>query len=401
MPRISAIPAGTTPTGIEIILGNQGGQTVTLTAAQIAQSEAAPTFGTSVTTPRIIGGTGAASSLTLQSTSGVGTTDLISFKTGAAASQRWRINSSGALIGSPATGTTTRGISTTQTPAGTTTGNVVLNQLTIDPDTVVTDANFVIGLNVAMKTGAGIKGGREAIQAYMELAAASDAANANRNYVGLQAIGTATASDGGTNTGAGALGAIFGGSWYGYAQNTATNLLHVTGGEINFALQTGSSAKHKTGILVCNHTSDAVQGATTDAGYVLSSQGGFGVNHGFLISDTAGFLPIKSTGTVFGTTSGGAAAHGIDLSGYTFSSDAFKSTGFLVDGPGNVTGVSVLTTPTTVGALPAAAGGNKGGRMFVTDSNAASFTAGIGAVVAAGGTTNVPVVSDGTNWRIG
>lgn len=63
-------------------------------------------------------------------------------------------------------------------------------------------------------------------------------------------------------------------------------------------------------------------------------------------------------------------------------------------------GNGVILPNTTVGALPAAAAGNKGYRSFVTDSNAA-LTAGIGAVVAAGGANNVPVVSDGTNWRIG
>jgi hypothetical protein len=41
-----------------------------------------PTFSTSTTSPLIIGGTGASSSLILQSTSGVGTTDSISFKVG-------------------------------------------------------------------------------------------------------------------------------------------------------------------------------------------------------------------------------------------------------------------------------------------------------------------------------
>lgn len=65
---------------------------------------------------------------------------------------------------------------------------------------------------------------------------------------------------------------------------------------------------------------------------------------------------------------------------------------------GNGAGITLANS--TVGALPAAAAGNKGWHGFVTDSNAA-LTAGIGAIVAAGGANNVPVVSDGTNWRIG
>lgn len=61
----------------------------------------------------------------------------------------------------------------------------------------------------------------------------------------------------------------------------------------------------------------------------------------------------------------------------------------------------LTATVTTVGALGTCDASTKAFRKFVTDSNAASFTAGIGAVVAAGGTTNVPVTCDGTNWRIG
>lgn len=60
----------------------------------------------------------------------------------------------------------------------------------------------------------------------------------------------------------------------------------------------------------------------------------------------------------------------------------------------------VGTNPTTVASLPAAAAGNKGFRAFVTDATQ-TMTAGIGAVVAGTGANNVPVFSDGTNWRIG
>ena len=62
---------------------------------------------------------------------------------------------------------------------------------------------------------------------------------------------------------------------------------------------------------------------------------------------------------------------------------------------------SVITTPTTVGALGACGAAQAGSRRFVSNSNAASYTAGIGTIVAAGGATPVPVVCDGGNWRIG
>ena len=61
---------------------------------------------------------------------------------------------------------------------------------------------------------------------------------------------------------------------------------------------------------------------------------------------------------------------------------------------------SVKVTAVAVAALPAAATAWAGARATVTDSNA-TLTAGIGAVVAAGGANVVPVFSDGTSWRIG
>jgi hypothetical protein len=54
----------------------------------------------------------------------------------------------------------------------------------------------------------------------------------------------------------------------------------------------------------------------------------------------------------------------------------------------------------TVAQLPAASAAIRGTRSVVSNSNAA-LTAGIGAVVAGGGTDVVPVFCDGTNWRIG
>jgi hypothetical protein len=55
------------------------------------------------------------------------------------------------------------------------------------------------------------------------------------------------------------------------------------------------------------------------------------------------------------------------------------------------------TDATTVGSLPAAATAGAGARSFVTDATATTFLS----TVVGGGTHNVPVVSDGTNWLIG
>ena len=61
---------------------------------------------------------------------------------------------------------------------------------------------------------------------------------------------------------------------------------------------------------------------------------------------------------------------------------------------------SATFTPVAVASLPAASTAIAGMRMAVNNSNA-TLTAGIGAVVAGGGSSVVPVFCDGTNWRIG
>lgn len=61
---------------------------------------------------------------------------------------------------------------------------------------------------------------------------------------------------------------------------------------------------------------------------------------------------------------------------------------------------SVQIPAVAVASLPAASTALIGARNTVNDSNAA-LTAGIGAVVAAGGANIVPVFCDGTDWRIG
>lgn len=50
-----------------------------------------------------------------------------------------------------------------------------------------------------------------------------------------------------------------------------------------------------------------------------------------------------------------------------------------------------------VAKLPAASAAGVGARAFVTDSSVSTF----GTTVAAGGAINVPVYSDGTNWKVG
>jgi hypothetical protein len=54
----------------------------------------------------------------------------------------------------------------------------------------------------------------------------------------------------------------------------------------------------------------------------------------------------------------------------------------------------------TVATLPSASA-NTRARAFVSDSNLAFSSANLGSTVTAGGSTLVPVLSNGTNWVIG
>jgi hypothetical protein len=99
----------------------------------------------------------------------------------------------------------------------------------------------------------------------------------------------------------------------------------------------------------------------------------------------AGTLQVTGATTLTGGVTGAMAATG------AVSGDSISATNAVSAGTYSKTG------STTVGALPAAGTAGAGARYFVTDANATTFLS----VVAAGGANKVPVVSDGTNWRIG
>jgi hypothetical protein len=60
-------------------------------------------------------------------------------------------------------------------------------------------------------------------------------------------------------------------------------------------------------------------------------------------------------------------------------------------------GIIPALTVYTVATLPSATTSGAGARSFVSDATATTFAS----TVAGGGANNVPVYSDGTNWKIG
>lgn len=255
-------------------------------------------------------------------------------------------------------------------------------------------------------------------------------------------IGTTSAAPGWGNTGTGVLTALavnigsagafvtFNGALGTPSSGTVTNLTGTASININGTV--GATTPGTGAFTTLSATSTITAGTTMTAG-TNSANGstiangpssGTGAGSSF-ISQLAGVSNIgmgnysklitggafDGTPVIYGATATkfniGGGADSLTVNAPTASTSA--STGTLVlGGVGGIgvggalwVGTYISTTPVAVASLTACAAGTKGARQFVTDSNAVSFTAGIGAVVAAGGTTNVPVTCDGTNWRIG
>jgi hypothetical protein len=61
----------------------------------------------------------------------------------------------------------------------------------------------------------------------------------------------------------------------------------------------------------------------------------------------------------------------------------------------------IKTQPLILSKLPTAALAGKGARACITDATLTFASANFGATAVGGGANFVPVVSDGTNWKIG
>jgi hypothetical protein len=189
-------------------------------------------------------------------------------------------------------------------------------------------SDFMVGFRMRHRFGgAATKGGREALSGTAELISATSASNLNRNYVGVQGKAYAFDDDNGTNTGAGALGVVFGMGGAAYAYAAATNLLGVEGAEFNTFTQTGSSAKHMAGVssVGCQST----RGAVIDAAIRIGAQAAVGVfgphigwKHGIIFTDENGADPFYASSILIGTqfASTKTISGGIDLSGFTMTS---------------------------------------------------------------------------------
>jgi len=112
---------------------------------------------------------------------------------------------------------------------------------------------------------------------------------------------------------------------------------------------------------------------------------------------------ISATGNIYGNAfiSAGNGAGSISGTG-NITGGNLISTG-IISTAGNIYGGNIINAGLskdrlyTVATLPAAATAGSGARAFVTDSNTTTFYANVGS----GGSSSVPVFSDGVSWRVG
>lgn len=147
-----------------------------------------------------------------------------------------------------------------------------------------------------------------------------------------------------------------------------------------------------TGAALTLCTSGTAQVTISNTGIMKLNDGTFTLTNGGSskasigpATATNGLLPLTDGGGTSGIALNLSVDGVVSVKNRTGSSDAA------------LIAATVSTVPTTVGALPTCNAGAKGARSFVTDANAATFLT----AAAAGGANNVPVVCDGTSWKIG
>jgi len=177
--------------------------------------------------------------------------------------------------------------------------------------------------------GSSVTGGRIGVLGQLFQTAATSSSNTNRNYVGIEGSVTAQSSDGGTNTTTDAKGAYFGGNLVAYIGSSSTNLLNVSGAEINTFVSAGASSKYQFGLNVA--CANAQKATGYDAAINISgyndgtiTHAGYGV--GVLFSSASGAEPFSPTSTIIAavTGSGATVQEGIDFSSYTITNNILK-----------------------------------------------------------------------------
>lgn len=266
-----------------------------------------------------------------------------------------------------------KGYNITQTGTGTLTSDFSYNAVTITDNLIQNSpSNFTYGSRYLLQVdGPAVGIGKIGLggEVYHFLSPS----NTTGDFIGLLGSAKAGQPNGGTNTGAGALGTLYGSSLAGHALSGATNYLVVSGGECNAIINTGGSSAHRWGLSIVGLGD--LRGAQTDAALEISAAQASGAfKYGILFdSKHGGISPLPTDGVVLGTD--GVAATittGIDLSAWTMTNFLKGPGNFLVDGTANVAARSLAVSDGVVTG-------------FFSASSAFTHSIGIGS------TTNHPI----------
>ena len=265
------------------------------------------------------------------------------------------------LTMNPTPSSLNKGIVVNQATSGSPGTNVDYNSITVSPDNATLSGFSAYGLDVVHAVGASATGSRSAFKGEVDL---TTAATTGGDLIGGTFVSFATANNGGTDTGAGAVGTLFGCSCIAELGNGGTNWLIVTGAELQAIILTGGSSKIRFGLTIASNGD--LQGASSgafDAGIGFYSYSSVGYQFGMQFTNLVGSnAPLSSTATIFGTDgSSNTVANFADFHTYTISTNIFNFANFVVSGAGAV----------TAKGLPASAG--SGGLYVCVDTNGVMY----------------------------
>jgi hypothetical protein len=212
--------------------------------------------------------------------------------------------------------------------------SVLYHGVNISGDNLEVEANSTnknaVGWNVSMAAGGtAMTGARDALSGTFTLTAASASGSTVRNYKGLNGVAVSNVNDNGT-------GGTKAGNLYGVQGSirldaSATHFDTVTAFKASVEVGSSTAPGKRYGLLVVNDGDTiADRGVAADAmiGLTDATSSSTGTwSTGILFGDMSGQHPVAAAGTLIKTTGSGTVTDGIDLSSYTFTGSAIKSSG--------------------------------------------------------------------------
>lgn len=205
-----------------------------------------------------------------------------------------------------------------------------------------------------------VVGGSLATGDHVALQAQIDQTSATANlgeYI-VAGVLQATANSNAGGTAITTNGSVFGSNVIAQIKTGATYFNSIIGTEIDIVAK--EAVLDKIGLALVPWVGDTTSGSRTDALLVFGRNvsSSVGMDYGAVFGSPLGWWPIKSTGTLIGAPytenaslpPGPAkqAAYGIDFSPVTFSTAAWKSAGFTIDGLGRLNQTLTNTVATTI-----------------------------------------------------